>query len=156
MIILYFLRTHRCWRLYYHLLQIFNNYAYFVRSLSLEFFWMIVHIIMMHIWYWSNMTHISHYLPTLYHPSIVRCFKCDSTVGINPYLLTPIIFISAHFQPSIIWHFIDIADDDIPDRVILVVWVVSIIYYLRQNLVVVDICAPLYVRPYPMLNGSVY
>ena len=81
-------------------------------------------------------------------------FKSESTVGLVPSLVSPINFITAHVQPSIIWHSIDIVDDDIPYYFILVGWVVSILSSLRQSLVVVEIYSSLDLLPPFMCNGA--
>ena len=46
-------------------------------------------------------------------------------------------------------------DDDIPDHVILIGWVVAIIYSLRKRLVFVDLYAPLDLQPPGNRNGAV-
>ena len=106
LIIIYLLHTHYCWRPYYHLLPFINDCAYFVRYLNLEVVWESVHLMMMHIWSCLYAIHISHhhYLTTLAQPRLVHEFKCGYTVGLIPYLETPISLISTHVQPSHLLH----------------------------------------------------
>ena len=62
-----------------------------LRSLIIEIVWVIWHLIPMYMCSWSNIIHISqhHYLPNLYHPSLINDFERYSTVGIAPSLTNP-------------------------------------------------------------------
>ena len=77
---------------------------------------------------------------------LVYDFKGESTVDLSPSLATLRSFISAHLQPSIIWHSIGLLDNNIPDHAMIVGWVVSILSYISQILVVVEISANIYLK----------
>ena len=117
---------------------------------------MVVNLIPVQVCSWANMIRISNhrYLPNLDQPRIVCDFKRYSTVGVVPSMLTLIIFISAHIQPSKTLHGIYIVDYEIVDHFILVGWFLYILNFLRQSLIVVLFYSPLDIQPPYMCNAE--